>query len=95
MKLLLGQGKVSPNKPGNDSPIPLGRAARNEYKAVVQILFQWDDINTGKPDNCGQIPLWWAAENGHKGIVKILLERGEVASDKPEEYGEPLVCCFE
>jgi len=93
VEILLGQGDISPDKPGEDGQTPLCLAAWGGNEGVVKILLRRDEVNPDKPDNGGRTPLWCAAYNGHEGVVKMLLERWGVNPDEPDIDGQtPLWC---
>ena len=87
VEILLRQGDISPDEPGEDGQTPLFLATWGGNAGVVKILLERDEVRPDKLDNHGRTPLWCAAWGGHERVVKILLERDEVKLDKQDTYG--------
>jgi len=64
VEILLRQGDVSPDKPGEDGQTPLWFAAWKGNEGVAKMLLERDEVNPDKPDNDCRTPLWGAAWNG-------------------------------
>ena len=93
VEMLLAQGDISPDKPGEDGQTPLWVAAWKGHKGVVKMLLRRGEVNPQMPDKKGRTPLWCAAIAGHEGVVKILLQRDEVNPDQSGNDGTtPLWC---
>ena len=87
VEMLLGQGDIRPDKPGEDGQTPLWVAAWKGHEGVVKMLLGRDEVNPQKPDKKGRTPLWCAAIAGNERVVKILLQRDEVNPDQSGNDG--------
>ena len=50
--------------------------ARQEHKAIVEMLFETDMVRIDSNDKDGRTPLSWAVEKGHEAVTKLLLKKG-------------------
>jgi len=83
VEILLREGDIGPDKPGEEGQTPLCLAAWKGHEGVVKMLLERDEVNPDTPDIDGHTPLLAAAWSGHEGVVKILLQRAEVNPDRP------------
>ena len=58
--------------------MPFRYATKNDYIAIVKLLFEKFPFTNWNRTG-GRTLLSWADQNGHEAIVKILLENGVVA----------------
>jgi len=79
-KILLEDGRISPNKPNDDGTSPFYIASQQNHVEVAKLLVHDPRIDIDKPRSNGMTPFFVAAQHGGLNIVKWIL-----ASGKPVE----------
>ena len=91
VKLLLTQGGVLPDKPGNNGAAPLSGASRIGHEGVVRLLLARYHVYPDQPDSFGTTPLWRGSSGGYEWVVRLLFARASVNHDNPDNDGEALL----
>jgi ankyrin repeat protein len=94
VKLLLGTGKVKPDRGDRGTLIPLECAAANGHIRVVRLLAECG-LHLNTPDGHRQTPLWYAAAGGHVEVVRFLLGTGRADPDHSTGSITPLMAAVE
>jgi ankyrin repeat protein len=53
---------------------PLGVAAENGHRAVVELLLEMDEVKVDWEDKFNQTPYTWAICNGHRAVAELLVD---------------------